>query len=125
VESTGNDFESEAEWCQGALGRVVVATATKIRMCAQSKGWWNGQIEERRSEIGREKGSRCRSAATAQANGELEKSISRANDRTWNDHLMNKRGADIWSTVNCANTRAESTVETLTDRDAKLANTLT
>jgi len=81
VESTGNDVESEAECCQEALGKVLNATAKEMKICAQSKRWWNGEIMEMSSQLGREKRSRRRSMATAQAKTELQKSIWRAKDR--------------------------------------------
>jgi hypothetical protein len=41
-ESTGDIVESEAEWCQEVLNKVLNATAKTIRICAHSKRWWNG-----------------------------------------------------------------------------------
>ena len=81
AESTGDDVESEPEWCQDALRKVLDATAKKKRICARSKRWWNGEITERRSQLGRERRRRYRSAATAQGKAELPKSIRRAKDR--------------------------------------------
>jgi len=56
VESTGHNVESETEWCQEVMGKVLDASAKKIRICARSKRWWNGEIKEMRSQLGRERG---------------------------------------------------------------------
>jgi len=39
VESTGDNVESEAEWCQEALSMQLDTTAMKITICTQSKRW--------------------------------------------------------------------------------------
>jgi len=41
----------------------------------------------------------------------------------WGDYLQNLRGAEVWSAARYANPRAGITVESLTDRDVKQANT--
>jgi len=63
--------------------------------------------------------------ATAQAKTELQKSIWRAKDRMWNDYLKKLRGAKVWRAAKCANPRAGSTVEALTDSDGKQAKYIT
>jgi len=125
AESTGDDIESEVEWCQEALGKVLDDTAKKIRIWAWSNGWWNGDIKERRSHLGREKRRRRRSAARAQAKAELQKSIWRAKDRMWNDYLKNLRGAEVWGAARFANPQAGATMEAVTDRDWIHVNTIT
>jgi len=92
VESTGNDVTSEAEWCQDALCNVLNATVKKSRICTRSRRWWNGEITRSRSQVGKEKRSSHRSAATAQAKAELQKSICRAKDSMLNAYLKNLRG---------------------------------
>jgi hypothetical protein len=37
VESTGDDVESKAEWCQEALGKVLDPSVKKIRICTWLK----------------------------------------------------------------------------------------
>jgi len=64
-----------AEWCQATLSRVLDATARKIRICARSKRWWNGEIKERRSALGIEKRRGRRSEGAAYAKAELQRSI--------------------------------------------------
>jgi hypothetical protein len=124
AESTGDEVESVAEWCQEALSKELDATAKKIKICAQSKRWWNGMINEKRSQLGREKRRRCRVAATAQAKAELQKSVWRAKDKMWNDYLKNQGGAEVWTAAKFANPRAGMTVDALTDRDGNQANTI-
>jgi hypothetical protein len=70
-ESTGDEVESEAKWCQEALSKVLDTTAKKITICTHSKRWWNSEIKEKRSQLRREKRRRCRSAVTAQAKAKL------------------------------------------------------
>jgi len=41
----------------------------------------------------------------------------------WGDYLQNLRGAEVWRAARYANPRAGTTVEALTDRDGKQANT--
>lgn len=125
VESTVEDVECEAECCQEALGKVFDATAKKIRICARSTRCWNGEIKERKSELGRGKRRKRRLTATAQPKAELLRLIRRATDRMWNDPLKNLRGVRVWRTVEFANPRAGATVEALTDRDGKQENTVT
>jgi hypothetical protein len=43
-ESTGDEVESEAEWCQESLSKVLDTTAKKIMICARSNRWCNGDI---------------------------------------------------------------------------------
>jgi len=52
VKSTGDDFEIDAEWCHRPLGTVLDATPKKPRICAGSKTERNGEIMERRSQLG-------------------------------------------------------------------------
>jgi len=74
-ECTGDEVEREAEWCQETLSRVLDAKAKRIRICARSKRWWNGEIKERRSALRREKRRGRRSEAAAHATVELQRSI--------------------------------------------------
>jgi hypothetical protein len=106
------------------LSKVLDATAKKIMICAHSKRWWNGKIKEKRSQHGREKRRRCRSAATAQAKAELQKSVWRAKDKMWNDYVKNLRRPEVCRAAKSANPRAGMTMEALTDRDGKQANTI-
>jgi len=124
-ESTGDEVESEAEWCQEALSKVLDATAKTIWIYARSKRWWNGEMKEKRSQLGREKRRRRRSAETAQGKANLQTSIRRENGRMWNDYLRNLRSAEVWREVKFANPRAGATVEALTDTAGKQANTIT
>jgi len=87
AEGTWDEVESEAEWYQEALSKVLDATAKKITICTHSKRWCDGEIKETNSQLGREKRRRCRSAATALAKPELQKSVRRAEDKMWNDYL--------------------------------------
>jgi len=121
AKSTGDKVEREAEWCHAALSNVLDATAKQITICAHSKRWWNGHIEEKRSQLVREKRRRRTSAATAQAKAKLQKSFCRAKDKMWNDNLNYLRGAEVWRALKFANPQAGMTVEALTDREGKEA----
>jgi len=55
AESTGDEVESEAEWCEEALRNALDAIAQKMTICAHSKRWWNAKIKEKRSQLGRQK----------------------------------------------------------------------
>jgi endonuclease/exonuclease/phosphatase family metal-dependent hydrolase len=103
MESTGVDDGNDTEWCQEALGKVLDASAKKIRICARSKSWWNGEIRERRSQLRRDKWRRRRSEATAQAKAELQQSIRRAKNRMWIVYLQNLRGAEVRRAAKLAN----------------------
>jgi len=94
----------------------------KITICAHSKRGWNGEIKDKRSQLGREKRRGRRSAATPQAKAELQKSVRRAEDKMWNYDLKNQRGAEVWGAANFANALAEMTVAALTNRDGKEEN---
>jgi len=121
----GDDVKSEAEWCQAALGKVLDAMAKKIRICTYSKSWCNVGIKEKRSQLGRVKRRRHRSAVTAQAKAKLQKSIQRAKDRMWNDCLNNLQGAEVWRAAKFTNPWTGVTMQALTDRVGKHANTIT
>ena len=123
-EFTGDEVEWEAEWCQEMLRKVLDAKAKKIRLCARLEGWWNGEIKERRSASGREKRRGRRSEAAAHAEVELQRSIWQSKSRMWNEYLPNLRGGEVWRAAKFANTRAGATVDALTDRRRKQANTM-
>jgi len=59
----------------------------------------------------------------ARAKAELEKSIRQSKRNMWGDYLQNLRGAEVGRAARHANPRAGMTVEALTDRDGKRANT--
>jgi len=44
-ESAEDKVESEAEWCQKTLSKVLDEKAKKICICAQLKRWWNCEIK--------------------------------------------------------------------------------
>jgi len=115
--------EQEAAWCQEAMSSVLDATANKIRICARSKRWWNADIKERRRTVGRERRRRRHSEEAARAKAELQKLIRHSKSRMWGEYLQNLRGAEVWRVARYPNPRAGTTVEALTDRDGKQANT--
>jgi len=122
AECTEDEVEQEAAWCQEAMSIVLDATAKKIRICTKSKRWWNADIKERRNAVGREKRKR-NSGEAARAKAELQRSIQRSKSRMWSDYLQNLRGAEVWRAARYANPRAGATVEALTDKEGKQANT--
>ena len=122
AESTWYEVPRQAEWCQEAPSKVLDAIGKKITTCTHSKKWWNGEIKEKRSQLGREKRRRRRLAATAQAKAELQKSVRRAQYRICNDYLNNLRAAEVWRAAKFPRPWAGMTVEALTDRDRKQAN---
>ena len=75
ADRSGDEVEQEAAWCQEAMSKVLDATAKTIRICTQSKRWWNADIKERRRAVGREKRRRGNSDEATRANAELQKSI--------------------------------------------------
>ena len=94
-ECMGDEVEREAEWCQETLSKLLDTKSKKIRICARSKKWWNGEIKERRSALGREKRKRRRSGAAAHAKAESQRSIRQSKSRMWNDYLLNLRGWEV------------------------------
>jgi hypothetical protein len=56
TESTADEVEQEAAWCQEAMSSIPDACAQIIRICARSKRWWNADIEERRTTVGIQRG---------------------------------------------------------------------
>jgi hypothetical protein len=124
AECTADEVEHEAAWCQEAMSSVLNATAKKIRICARSKRWWNADIKERRKAVGREK-RRRNSGEAARAKAKLQKSIRQSKSKMWSEYLQNLRGAEVWRAARYVNPRAGMTVEALTDREGKQANTAT
>jgi macrodomain Ter protein organizer (MatP/YcbG family) len=94
-ECTGDNVDRAAEWCQDALSQVLDAKAKKIGICARSKRWWNGEIKETRSALGREKRRGRRSEAAARAKAELQKSIRQSKSWMLNDYVHNHRGGEV------------------------------
>jgi len=85
AECTADEVEHEAAWCQKAMGKVLDATAKKIRICAKSKRWCNADIRERRKAVGREKRRRRNSEQAAKAKAELQKSIRQSKRKMWSE----------------------------------------
>jgi len=75
--------------------------------------------------VGREKRRRWNSEEATRAKAELQKSIQRSKSQTCSDYLQNLSGAEVWRAAQYANPRASMTVEALTDREGKQANTAT
>jgi len=123
-ECTGDDVEREAEWCQETQSSVLDAKAKKIRICARSKRWLNGVIKERRRALGREKRRGGRSEAAARAKAELQKSIWQSKSWMWNDYVQNLTGGEVWRVAKFTNPWVGATMEVLTDREGKQANTI-
>jgi len=123
AECTADEVEQEAAWCQEAMRNVLDATAEKIRICANLKRWWNADIRERRKAVGRKKRRRRNSEEAAKAKAELQKSIRQSKRKMWTEYMQNQRGAEVWRAARYANPRAGMTVEALTDREGKHANT--
>ena len=80
------------------------------------------QGEEKHTGEIKEKGKEVRGAAHAKA--ELQRSIRQSKSRMWDDHLQNLRGGEVWRAAKFTNPRAGATVEALTDREGKQANTI-
>jgi len=102
----------------------VAAKAENIRICARSKRLWYGEIKERFSALGREKRRGRRSGAAARTNEELQKSIRQSKSWMGNDSVQNLRGGELRRAAKFDNTHAGATVEALTDREGKQANTI-
>jgi len=115
--------EQEAAWCQQAMSSILDATPKEIRICARSKRWWNADIEQRRRTVGRERRRRRHLEDAAQAKADLQKLIRLFKRRIWADHLQNLSRAEEWRAARYVNPRVGTTVEALTDRDGKHANT--
>ena len=120
---TEDEVEQGAAWCQEAMSSVLDATAKNIRICASSKRWWDVHIKERRNTVGRERRRRLNSKEAAQVKAELQKSSPQSKGNVSDDYLQHLRGAKVWRAVRYANPRAGTTVEALTDREGKQANT--
>jgi hypothetical protein len=120
---TADEVEQEAAWGQEAMGNVPDATAKKIRIGAKSNRWWNADIRQGRKAVGREKRRRRNSEEAAKAQAELQRSIRQSKRKIWSEYLQNLRGAEGWRAAQYANPWVGMTVEALTDREAKQANT--
>jgi len=92
AECTADEVEQEAAWCQEVMGKVLDATAKKIRICAKSKRWWNADIRERRKAVRSEHRMRRNSAEVAKAKAEFQKSIRQSKRKMWSEYLPNLRG---------------------------------
>jgi len=96
AKSMQDEVESEADSCQEALSKVLEAPAKHITACAPSKRSWNGEIQEKRSQLGRKLRRWRWSAETADGNIGLQHSVRRAQRKMRNDCLKTLRGAEVW-----------------------------
>jgi len=125
AEWTEDEVEQEAAWSQEAMSSILNATAKKIRICAKSKQWWNADIKERRNAVGREKERWQILEEAARGKAELQMSPRLSKSQIWSDYLQNLRGAEVWRAARYANLWVGMTVEALTDKEGKQANTAT
>jgi len=125
AECTEDEVEQEAAWCQDTMSHILNATEKRIRICAKSKRWWNADIKERRTAVGRERRRRRKLEEAAQAMAELQKSIRWSNSQMWSEYLQNLRGAEVWRAAQYANPAESMTLEALTDREGMQATTAT
>jgi hypothetical protein len=102
-ECTGDDVEQEADWCHASPSNVLDAKVKKIRICARSRSWWDGEIKDWRSAQGREKGWGRSSKATAGAKTELPKSIRQSKRWMWEDYFQTLRGGEVWRATEFTN----------------------
>jgi len=123
AECTADKVEQEAAWCQEAMGHGLDATAMNIRICAQSKRWWNTDISETRKVVGTEEQSRPNMVKATRAKAELAKSSTQSKRKMWSEYLQILRGAEVWRAARYRNPRASTTMYALTDREGKQANT--
>jgi hypothetical protein len=65
-ESSGEELQDEAEWIQQNFVNHLDRCCKKIRVCARSKRWWNGEIAENRKILGSIKRARKRGEVTQQ-----------------------------------------------------------
>ena len=122
AECTADEVEQEPAWCQEALGIILDATAKTIRICAKSKRWWNANIRERMMAVGREKRSRRNLAEAAKTKAEFQKSIRQSKRKMWSEYLQNLTGAEGWRAARYTNHWAGMTVDALTNKAGKQAN---
>jgi len=123
VECTEDRVEQEAAWCQEVMSCILDTTAKTISICARSKRWWNADIKGRRRMVGRDRRTRRNSEEAARAKAELQTSTQQSKRTMWDDYLQIVGGAEVRRAARYANPRAGMTVEALTDRDGKPANT--
>ena len=106
------------------MSKVLDAKAKNLGIWAQSKRWWNGEIDERRSALGRETRRERRIEAAAHAKAEQRKSIGQSKSRMWDHYLQNLRGGEVWRAAKFNNLQAGATMEALIDIEGKQANTI-
>jgi hypothetical protein len=124
AECTADEVEREAAWCQEAMGKVLDATAKKTRICPRSKSWWNADIRRRWQAVRREKRRRQNSEEAAKAKAELQESIRQSKRKMWSQYLENLMEAEVWRAAQHAKPCEDTTMEALTVREVKQANTL-
>jgi len=123
AECTADEVEQEAACCQEAMVNVLDAMAKKIRICAISNRWWNADIKKRTKVVGRETRRRRKSEEASRAKAELQKLIRQSKKKMWSEYLPNLWGPEVWRAARYVNPRTNTTVEALTDREGKQANT--
>jgi len=69
------------------MNSIPDATAKKIMMYARSNGWWNDDMKERRSTVGRDRRRRQYPKVAALPNAELQKSIRQSKSKMSGNYL--------------------------------------
>jgi len=123
-EYIGDKVERAAKRFQETLCEVLDAKATKMKICTRSQSLWNGELKERRRALGTQKRKGRRTGGEAPAKADLQRSIQQSKSRMWNDYLLNRKVVEGWRGAKFDNTRAGATVQALTDREGKQANTI-
>jgi hypothetical protein len=96
---TRDDVEQTVQCCQETVSKVQDSQAKKLRICARLKSWWNSNIKQRRSELGREKGRGRKSEAAPRAKADLQKSIQHSKSRTSATTLVSVRNTRVFRIV--------------------------
>jgi hypothetical protein len=81
-------------------------------------------MKHRRSALGREKRRGMRSEAAARATAELKNTIQQSKSWMKDYYLQNLRGGEVWRAGKFTKPQAGATVEALTDRVKKQANSI-
>jgi len=87
------------------------------------RGGGTSTSKQRRRTVGRERRRSRNLEEAARAKAYLQKSIPQSKRKRSGDYLHNLREDMVWKVARYANPRADMTIEALTDRDGKLANT--
>ena len=126
--STPEETEREAQWIGEEVTNILNHHAKRLRVCSRSKRWWNDEISQLRTDLGRTKRAAKHGQATrkqvAAARRLYFRAIRKAKKIMWNNFLQDTSDEDVWRATQYTAPWTGQITGTLRDEDGNEAATL-